>query len=205
MTTVLLTGYEPFAAFDRNPSALLARALDAARSGDATVIGRVLPVDLRAMPAALAELLEAYHPDVLLSLGLAAGTAVIAVERVAVNLADLSLTPDNAGLALADEPLIPGGPDALFATVPTRRIAEHLCAAGIPARLSYSAGTHLCNAAVYHALSIARVWSAPFRAGFLHLPLLPDQAVGQAPPQPSMSLETMRRAVEIAVATVSTP
>ena len=200
MVTVLLTGYEPFASFDRNPSALLARALDGAHCGGARVIGRVLPVDLRAMPALLSDLLSSHRPDVVLSLGLAAGTATISVERVAVNLADLAVTPDNAGLAIADEELAQGGPDALFATAPTRRITESLCAAGIPARLSYSAGTHLCNAALYHALCFAHTNGAGFRAGFLHLPLLPEQAVGQTPPQPSMSLETMRRAVEIAIA-----
>lgn len=198
MTAVLVTGYEPFATFDRNPSALLAQALDGAHVAGATVMGRVLPVDLRAMPGILANLLETHNPDVVLSLGLAAGTPVIAVERVAVNLADLSMMPDNAGLAVADAPLIAGGPDALFATVPTRRIAESLCAAGIPARLSYSAGTHLCNAALYHALCVARARRSSLRAGFLHLPLLPEQAVGQSPPQPSMSLETMRRALEVA-------
>jgi len=199
MTTVLVTGYEPFSTFDRNPSALVAQALDGTMIAGATVVGRVMPVDLAAMPGVLRDLLERLAPEVVLSLGLAAGTTGINVERVAINLADLSGTPDNAGAAVADASLAPGGPDALFATVPTRRIVERLHTEGIPATLSYSAGTHLCNAVLYHLLCSTHGVAPAYRAGFLHLPLLPEMAV--APPQPaaSMSFDTMRRAVEIAV------
>ncbi len=204
MTTVLVTGYEPFSTFDRNPSALVAEGLDGTTVSGATVVGRVLPVDLRAMPGALRDLLERHRPAVVLSLGLAAGIAGVNVERVGVNLADLSRTPDNAGCAVSDAPLAPGGPDALFATVPTRRIVERLHEEGIPAALSYSAGAHLCNAILYQLLCGAREHGFVYRAGFLHLPLLPEMAVLQPQAASSMSLDTMRRAIEIAVA-VSLP
>jgi len=163
------------------------------------VVGRVMPVDLHAMPGVLHELLETHRPGVVLSLGLAAGIPAIAVERVAINLADLAETPDNAGLAASDVALVPGGPDALFATVPTRRIVAALRDSGIPAYLSYAAGTHLCNAALYHALYAARDRALPVRAGFLHVPLLPQGAVAQPGLAPSMDLATMRRAVEVAI------
>ena len=200
MTTVLVTGYEPFSTFDRNPSALVVEGLDGTIVADATLVGRVLPLDLRAMPGALRDLLERHKPNVVLSLGLAAGIVGVNVERVGVNLADLSRTPDNAGCAVSDTLLAPGGPDALFATVPTRRIVERLHAEGIPAALSYSAGAHLCNAILYHLLCEAREHGSAYRAGFLHLPLLPEMAVLQPQAAPSMSLHTMCRAVEIAVA-----
>lgn len=200
LTTVLVTGYEPFSTFDRNPAALVARGLDGTVAAGAAVVGEVLPVDLRAMPAALHDALERCTPSVVLSLGLAAGIAGVNVERVGVNLADLSRTPDNAGCAVCDTPLVPNGPDALFATIPTRHIVERLHAEGIPAALSYSAGTHLCNAALYHLLCTARERDLAYRAGFLHLPLLPEMAVLQPQPTPSMSLDIMWRAVELAIA-----
>lgn len=203
MSTVLITGYEPFAGFDRNPSAHLAQALDGACLSSADVVGRVMPVDLRAMPGILRGLLDDYRPDVAIMLGLAAGSAAIAVERVGVNLIDLATTPDNAGLAVRDDALVEAddAPDALFATLPTRWIVERLREAGIPAVLSYSAGTHLCNAALYHALYAARQGGRSLRAGFLHLPLLPEQAATEARATPSMDAATMRRAVEVTIAT----
>lgn len=201
MSTVLVTGYEPFSTYERNPSRLVALDLDGTTAGGETVIGRVMPVDLHAMPPFLARLIDEHRPDVVLSLGLAARIAGINVERVAINLADLTRVPDNTGLAVADVPLVSGGPDALFATVPTRRMVERLRAGGIPAALSYSAGTNLCNAALYHALLLAQRRAWPLRAGFLHLPLLPEQAAQQPDICPSMDQVTMRRAVEIAIAT----
>jgi len=200
MTTVLVTGYEPFSTFDRNPSALVAQALDGTTIDGATIVGRVMPVDLAAMPGVLRELLERHAPEVVFSLGLAAGITGINVERVAINLADLSGTPDNVGNAIADAPLVLGGPDALFATIPTRRIVERLREEGIQADLSYSAGTHLCNAALYHLLCSAHDHMPAYHAGFLHLPLLPAMAAAQPQPMASMSLETMCRAVEVAIA-----
>jgi pyroglutamyl-peptidase len=201
MTTVLVTGYEPFSTYDRNPSGLLAGALNGATVAGATVVGRVMPVDLHAMPVRLRSLVAEYRPDAVLSMGLAGGVAAITVERVAINLADLSRIPDNTGLAVADVPLVAGGPDASFATIPTRHIVERMRAAGIPAALSYSAGTHLCNAALYHGLLLAQGGERSFPVGFLHLPLLPEQAAGQRDSCPSMDLQTMRRAVEIAIET----
>jgi pyroglutamyl-peptidase len=200
MPTVLVTGYEPFSTYDRNPSGLTAQALDGVAIGDATVVGCVLPVDLHAMPPRLHSLIDEHQPDLVLSLGLAGGIAGINVERVAINLVDLTRIPDNTGLAVADVPLVAGGPDALFATAPTRRIAEEMRLAGIPSALSYSAGTHLCNAALYHALLLAQRRERPYRAGFLHLPLLPEQAAQQVEACPSMDLGTIRRAVELAIA-----
>lgn len=199
VTTVLVTGYEPFSTFDLNPSALVARALDGTDVSGVSVVGRVLPVDLAAMPGVLRDLLERHAPDLALGLGLAAGITSINVERVAVNLADLSRMPDNRGLAVADAPLAADGPDAFFATVPTRRIVERLQAEGIPAALSYSAGTHLCNAALYHLLCAAHDRTPAYRAGFLHLPLLPEMAAGQPAATPSMDFDMMRRAVQLAV------
>jgi len=199
---VLVTGFEPFGGYASNPSADIARGLDGRRIADVPVVGRVLPVDMARLDAALAAALRGLDPVAVILLGLAAGEPVIRLERVAVNLADFSI-PDNAGSRRVDEVLDARGPAALKSRLPLRAIRSELLAAGIPARLSETAGTYLCNAAMYRAL--ARL-PARVRCGFIHLPLSPAEVAARLdrdsgrPIEPSMSLSVQRKAVEIAVA-----
>ncbi len=198
---VLVTGFEPFGGYASNPSADIARGLDGRRVAGVAVVGRVLPVDMARLDAALAAALRGLDPVAVILLGLAAGEPVIRHERVAVNLADFSI-PDNAGSRHVDEPLDARGPAALKSRLPLRGIQAGLLAAGIPARLSETAGTYLCNAAMYRALAkLPRV-----ACGFIHLPLPPAEVAarlgrdsGTALPA-SMSVSVQRRAVEIAIA-----
>lgn len=204
----LVTGFEPFGSFDRNPSALIAEALDGATVAGVRIVGRVLPVDLNAVDGALAAALRATGPDAVIALGLAASEPVIRLERVALNVADFT-TPDNAGNLSRNAPLDPKGPDARSSRLPLEAILEALLGAGIPARLSETAGLYLCNAAMYRLL--ARL-PAGVPGGFIHLPPLPEQVAatirGMAgrPPErgaalASMPLDLQRRAIEIALAT----
>ena len=209
MTKILVTGFEPFGGVARNPAQDIARALDGRRIGGAEILGRMLPVSMRRLRPALMRVLDASRPRAILALGLAGGEAVIRLERFGVNLADFPLA-DNDGQRVLDAALLEGGRPAVASTLPNRAIRSALLDAGIPARLSDSAGTYLCNACLY-LLGIAleqRGWDIPF--GFIHLPYLPEQAAallaakpsakGQRPPEQiaSMALETMTRAVEIA-------
>lgn len=197
---LLLTGFEPFGGFTRNPSAEIAVKLDGARIGGVAVVGRVLPVDLAALDGALGNILAEIEPVAAVLLGLAAGESAIRLERRAVNLADFPI-PDNAGMRLRDRKLVPGAPDALPTRLPLRDIQDALLAAGIPAVLSESAGAYLCNAAMFAAL---RRLPKRVPCGFIHLPHLPQQVAALvesgAAATPSMEFSRQRRAVELALA-----
>ncbi len=169
MRTLLLTGFEPFGGHERNPSAEVARALDGERLGDATVRGVVLPVAFGRAEAALAEAIERLRPSRVLSLGLAPRRQEIGVERVAINLCDAPI-PDNDDCCPDEGPLDPQGPAARFATLPVKAIAQALADAGLPATVSLSAGSYVCNALFYALLAEAGRRAIP--AGFVHLPPL---------------------------------
>ena len=209
MADILVTGFEPFGGDDRNPSQEIARNLDGRSIGGLGVAGRVLPVSMRRFPEALRAVLDETRPRLILSLGLAGGETMIRIERYGVNLADFPIA-DNDGNRKLDQPLAPRGPDAISTTLPNRAIHDAVLAAGIPARLSNTAGTYLCNACIYLTGQeiAARQWDARF--GLIHLPYLPEQVAAllagpkagrQAEQVASMALDTMTRAVETAIAT----
>jgi pyroglutamyl-peptidase len=140
-------------------------------------------------------------PDLWISLGLAAGLAVIAVERIAANVMDFSV-PDNAGAQHHGEPIFADGPAAYMATLPVKLIAERLCDAGIPAKISNSASTYLCNQMMYTVLHLIAAKGMKTRAGFIHMPAHPRLAALQKDPlaeMPSMGVELMTAAVKDAI------
>ena len=213
--TVLCTGYEPFGGDDENPSAAVARSLDGRTVGGHEVVGRVLPVAFDEVRPRLADLIDAHDPAAVVGTGVAAGRAGVAVERVGLNVDDAVTTPDNAGADPEAAPVEPGGPDARLATLPLAASVAALLDAGIPARVSNTAGTHSCN---HHLNATQRRQEArglregPDRvpAGFVHLPLTPEMAAETAREseatrgggvQPSLPLDLQVEAVETAAAT----
>lgn len=200
--TILVTGFEPFTPHKVNPTEELARAVDGLRVGGAQVHGAVLPVHHAEAAPRVQALLASVRPETVLHLGLAGGRARIALERVAVNVMDYAV-PDNAGCQKSDEPCIPTGPAAYFATLPLRAILARLTDAGIPAYISDTAGTYLCNQTLYTTLhTVAHHAEAP-RVGFMHMPLLPSMVAASGLDQPSMDLAVMRRAVELTLETLA--
>ena len=149
----------------------------------------------------------------MISIGLWPGEAMVRIERVGLNLADFEI-PDNDGRRAHDESLSGNGPAAKFTTLPVRKIEEALLAAGIPSRISNSAGSFLCNACLYSFLSAAEKIQGT-RCGFVHVPYLPEQVAGllqeikeeakleahQRADFASMDLATGTRAVAIALET----
>ena len=187
---ILVTGFTPFGGEQINPSWEAARRLPN-RIGGAELIKHEIPTEFDASGAALHKLLTELRPDAVLC----GGANCIRVERVAINLRDARIA-DNAGKQPTDEPVMAGGPDAYFATIPTREIVDALRERGIPAQLSYSAGTFVCNNLLYCALHESAQKFPATRCGFVHVPYLPEQAKdGSAP---SMSLALMTKALEIA-------
>ncbi|HEY8427040.1 MAG TPA: pyroglutamyl-peptidase I [Sandaracinaceae bacterium] len=197
--SVLVTGFEPFGGQAINPSELAVRALDGRIVDGHRVIGRVLPCVFGEAAAALRKELRALSPALVLCAGEAGGRAEIAVERVAINLDDARIC-DNAGARPIDRPIVPKGPAAYFATLPVKAIVSALCAAGIPAVVSHSAGTFVCNH-VFYSLMRALARRPAVRGGFVHVPFVPEQAERASPRPPSMPLADIVRALEIAIAT----
>ena len=196
---ILVTGFTPFGGETVNPSWEAVRRLPDC-IGDARLFKREIPTEFAASADALRAAMAELHPDAVLCVGQYGGASCIRVERVAVNLRDARIA-DNAGEKPVDEPVVPGAPDAYFATIPTRRIVDALRGQGIPAQLSYSAGTFVCNNLLYAALHESAQSYGAARCGFVHVPYLPEQAKdGSAP---SMSLELMLRALHIAVEAIA--
>ena len=185
---LLLTGFEPFDGRSLNPSQLAVQQLVSEGLPGCEIVPVILPVIADIAPGLLLTRLEEVQPEVLLSLGLAGSRPVISIERIAINLLDFRI-PDNAGRQLLDNPIVADGPAAYFATLPVRAMYEAVLAAGVPVELSLSAGAYLCNQVMYAALHLIAVRGWRIRAGFVHLPALPEMVTTR--PIPSMSLETM--------------
>jgi len=175
---ILLTGFEPFERDSVNPSWEAARAIDGWVCEGARVRAVRLPCvfgrAIEALDAALAE----HSPELVVALGLAAGRADITPERVAINLDDARIA-DNAGRQPIDLPVVAGAPAAYFSTLPIKAMVRDLRAAGLPASVSNSAGTFVCNhvffALMHRLATLPELASA--RGGFVHLPCLPSLAL----------------------------
>ena len=178
--TLLCTGYEPFGEHDSNPSRQVARELDGETVAGHEVVGAVLPVEFDRVADELAALVEEHDPDAVVATGLAGGRSTVSVERVAINVDDAVTVPDNAEQSPHAAPILPDGADAYFATVPVVDSVEAMLDAGIPARVSNSAGTHCCNHALYSLRAQFEREGRETPAGFVHLPYTPQQAVSEA-------------------------
>jgi pyroglutamyl-peptidase len=199
---ILLTGFEPFGTYKDNPSAEVAEALDGCTVGDDTVRSAVLPVHHARAAAVVAQLVRDSTPRAIVHLGLAGGRARIALERVAVNVMDFEIA-DNAGYRATGEACVPDGPAAYFSTLPLEAMLEALTSEGVPAYLSSTAGTYLCNQTFYTTRHLLQSRGLDVPAGFIHLPLSPSMVVVAGLDQPSMDLPLMIRAIEVALRVVT--
>ena len=201
---ILVTGFEPYGGHSRNPSFEAMQALDGRTIDGVPVVGRGLPVSMAKLRPALAALLDGAEFAAIIGLGLQPGTPAIHLERSAINLADFDIA-DNDGLSVRDAAVRAGGPAARLSTLPLRAIERALLGAGIPAQLSASAGTYLCNACLYCCLEAVEARPRPALCGFLHLPCTPEQVAEAALKQErravvaSMEQSRIVAGVEIAV------
>lgn len=195
---ILLTGFEPFGTFPINPSGEVAKALDGRAFGAEIVRSVVLPVHHREAAATVARLVDDTTPRAIVHVGLAGARARIALERVAVNVMDFEIA-DNAGYRATGEPCVPGGPVAYFSTLPLGAMLEALIADGVPAYLSNTAGTYLCNQTMYTTRHLLDHRGLAVPAGFIHLPQSAAMVAASGLDQPSMDLPLMIRAIETAL------
>lgn len=193
--TVLLTGFEPFNKEIVNPAWEAVRSLEGWSGEGFRVEVRQLPCvfgeAIRVIEAAMAQL----EPSVVIAVGQAGGRVDVSVERVAINVDDAPI-PDNAERQLVDTAIVEGGPAAYFSTLPIKAIVAALRAAGVPASVSQTAGTFVCNHVFYgvmHATAGSQV-----KAGFIHIPYLPEQAAAH-PGAASMGLGDVVRGLKVAV------
>ena len=196
---VLVTGFEPFGGESINPSGEIARQLHGTVIGGHRVVGALLPCVFGAAITELKKQIRATKPALVICVGQAGGRAEITPERVAINVDDARI-PDNAGRQPVDRPVVREGPAAYWSTLPVKAIVAELRRREIPAAVSQTAGTFVCNH-VFYGLMHELGKQKKVRGGFIHVPFLPEQA---KPGQPSLPLEIMTAAIGAAVAAALT-
>ena len=205
ITRILLSGFEPFGGESLNPSMAVVDALQPDAVAGVRLESMVLPVERGAADTMLLNRLNAVAPDAVLMLGEAGGRGRVTPERVAINVDDYRL-PDNAGQQPREQPVVPDGPAAYFSSLPLEPMVRRLAESGIPAGISNSAGTFLCNRVFYrvmhHLHQAPEGTLAGVTAGFVHLPYLHAQVHDKADEVPSVSLQTLLRAVLVLVETL---
>jgi pyroglutamyl-peptidase len=194
--SLLITGFEPFAGETINPSWQVAQALHGRKFGEHLVHAHCLPTAFGDSLQRLETLIASHQPKLVLCIGQAAGRNSISLERIAINIDDARIA-DNLGAQPIDAPVIVGAPAAYFSTLPIKAIMRDLHSAGIPAEISNTAGTFVCNH-VFYGLMHHLVATSNIKAGFIHIPYLPEQAIHHKN-APSMALADLIHATAIII------
>lgn len=197
MNKVLITGFEPFCQDGVNPSQEIVRRLDHVRTSQYEVTALELPCVFHDAVDRLIQAIQQHNPQIVICLGQSKGRSAIAVERVAINVMD-AIIPDNQAYQPIDVPIVEAGPVAFWSTLPIKAIVAKLQSQGIPAVVSQSAGTYVCNEVFYRLMHWAAANQPQLRAGFIHVPALPEQVIPTAG-IPSMHLELLVDGIRLAI------
>jgi len=192
---IIVTGFDPFGGETINPSIECVKALPEIEGVE--LIRLELPTVFKESAKRLNEVINDVKPDAVLSVGQAGGRPGITMERIAINVDDARI-PDNISQQPIDETIQTEGEAAYFTTLPIKRIVKAIREAGISAEVSNSAGTFVCNHIMYQSLFAATKADKPFKAGFMHIPFIPEQTTDK----PSLPLEESTRALQIAIKTI---
>jgi pyroglutamyl-peptidase len=199
MKTILLTGFEPFAESHINPS------IEACKPHDGKIYNgykvKVVEIPLRydEVKPSLIKAIRDSDPSAVICTG-QSGSGDIRLERVAINVADARI-PYNCGTQPIDKPIVPDGPVAYFSTLPLRKLVAALIEAKIPTVISNTAGTFGCNHIFYELMHHRAENKLEIPAGFIHVPSLPEQVIGQT--RPSMALSLITEAFGVVLDTLS--
>lgn len=185
---ILITGFDSFGGETVNPSYLAVQRMPDTIAG-AELIKTQIPTVFYESARLLHQQINEHQPDIVLNIGQAGGRTALSFERVAINLDDARI-PDNQGQQPLDTAIQPTGPAAYFTQLPIKAMANAVRSQGIPAQVSYSAGTFVCNHIMYQVHHLIETDYPAIKAGFIHVPFLPEQVVNQAH-HPSMNLETI--------------
>lgn len=192
---IIVTGFDPFGGEKINPSIECVKALPEVEGVE--LIRLELPTVFKESAKRLNEVINEVKPDAVLSVGQAGGRPGITMERIAINVDDARI-PDNISQQPIDETIQTKGAAAYFSTLPIKRIVKAIREAGIPVEVSNSAGTFVCNHIMYQSLFAATKADKPFKAGFMHIPFIPEQTTDK----PSLPLEESTKALQIAIETI---
>ena len=197
---LLLTAFDPFGGDKVNP-ALEAVKLVSSHVDNVEVVKAEVPTVFRKSIATVAAAIAKEKPDAVLCIGQAGGRYDITPERVAINLDDARIK-DNEGNQPIDLPIYEDGAPAYFSDLPIKAMVQNIREAGLPASVSNTAGTFVCNHLMYGVLSTLAKEYPGVRGGFMHVPFILEQVVGRPAPAPSMNLQDIARGIEAAISAI---
>ena len=193
---ILVTGFDPFGGEPINPAIESVKKLPDNIAG-AEIIKLEIPTVRKKSLEKIEKAINEHNPDVILSIGQAGGRFDISIERVGINLDDFRI-PDNEGNQIIDEPIFPDGENSYFVKLPVKAMVQNVQKNNIPASVSYTAGTFVCNHVLYGVLYLIEKKYAGKKSGFIHIPFLPQQVVDKRN-MPSMELNTIVKGLTAAI------
>ena len=196
---ILVTGFEPFGSDKINPAIEAVKKLPDTIKG-AKIIKLEIPTVFNKSAQVVHQAIVKEQPDYVLNVGQAGGRSALTPERVAININDGRI-PDNDGYQLLDEPIQPDGDTAYFTQLPIKAMAKAIRAAGLPAIVSNTAGTYVCNHIFYQVQYMRTKEFPKLKAGFIHIPFLPEQVITR-PNQPSMALADIVKGLTAAIGAI---
>ncbi|MEC1407998.1 pyroglutamyl-peptidase I [Bacillus halotolerans] len=197
---VLITGFDPFDQETVNPSWEAVKRLNGFETDQVVIASAQIPTVFRTALDTLRQAIHKHQPDIVICVGQAGGRMQVTPERVAINLADARI-PDNEGNQPIDEEISPGGPAAYWTGLPIKRITSQMKENGIPAAVSFTAGTFVCNYLFYGLMDHIHRTSPHIHGGFIHIPYIPEQTIDKT--APSLSLDMIVKALRIAAVTAA--
>ena len=198
---LLLTAFDPFGGSPINP-ALEAVKLVADSVAGVEIVKLEVPTVFGKSVATVAAAIEEVKPDAVLCIGQAGGRYDLTPERVAINLDDARI-PDNEGKQPIDTAIFEDGAPAYFTTLPIKAMVARIREAGLPASVSNTAGTFVCNHLMYGVLYTLAKKYPGVKGGFMHVPFIPSQTVNRPTPAPSMSVTDIARGIEAGIAAIA--
>ena len=193
---ILVTGFDPFGGEPINPAIESVKRLPDNIAG-AEIIKLEIPTVRKKSLEKIEKAINEHNPDVILSIGQAGGRFDISIERIGINLDDFRI-PDNEGNQIIDEPIFPDGENSYFVKLPVKAMVQNVQKNNIPASVSYTAGTFVCNHVLYGVLYLIEKKYKGKKSGFIHIPFLPQQVVDKRN-TPSMELNTLVKGLTAAI------
>ena len=193
---VLITGFDPFGKDTVNPALEAVKQLDGIIVDDVEIIAQEVPTVFRESIEVTISAIEKHQPDIVICVGQAGGRTQVTPERIAINVDDARI-PDNQQNQPIDEPIDEDGPAAYFTTLPVKRMVLEMKNACIPAAVSNTAGTFVCNHIFYGLMHYLTNHAPTIRGGFIHIPYIPEQTTENG--APSLSLDTIVHGLKTAL------